>query len=80
VSTDFERVPARTWSWPAVLLSSLAFGALHEQWILGTAAGVLFAIARVWRGRVEDAIIAHAACNTAISLAVLIGGRWDLWG
>lgn len=79
VSPNFESVPPRAWTWPAVLLSSLAFGALHEQWLLGAAAGLAFAAARLWRGRLGDAIIAHAIANAAIAAAVLLGGRWDLW-
>lgn len=80
VSFDFEHLPARTWSWTAVVLSSLAFGALHEQWLLGSAAGLIFAAARLWRGRLGDAVVAHVLCNVAIAVAVLGFGRWDLWG
>lgn len=80
VSLDFERVPARTWSWPAVVLSSLAFGALHGQWLLGSAVGALFAFARIWRGRLGDAVLAHVACNAAIAIVVLATERWGLWG
>ena len=79
VAPEFEKLPARTWTWPAVLLSSMAFGAMHEPWLLGAAAGAAFAAARVWRGRLSDAIVAHVACNAGIALAVLLGGRWDLW-
>jgi CAAX prenyl protease-like protein len=80
VSPDFERVPPRTWTWPAVVGSSMAFGALHESWLLGTFAGLLFAAARLWRGRLSDAILAHVLANVAIAAAVLVLGRWDLWG
>lgn len=76
---DFERAPARS-TWPALALSSLAFGALHQQWILGTLAGLAFAAARQHRGRLGDAVVAHAVANAGIALAVLLGGRWDLWG
>lgn len=79
-SPDFQAAPARAWSWPAVALSSLAFGALHQQWILGTLAGVAFAAARRWRGRLGDAVLAHGIANAAVAAAVLLGGRWGLWG
>jgi exosortase E/protease (VPEID-CTERM system) len=79
VSPDFERVPPRAWNAPAVLLSSAAFGALHSQWLLGTLAGVVFAALLLWRGRLSDAIVAHATANAAIAIAVLSGGRWHLW-
>jgi hypothetical protein len=32
------------------------------------------------RGRVEDAILAHAITNAPIAAAVLILGHWELWG
>ena len=79
VSPEFERVPPRAWTWSAVLLSSLAFGAVHAHWILGTFAGLAFAMVLLRRGRVADAILAHALTNAGIALAVLGFGRWDLW-
>ncbi len=79
VSPNFESVPPRAWTWPAVILSSLAFGAIHRQFLLGSAAGFAFAAARLQRGRLGDAVLAHALCNAAVTAAVLVGGRWDLW-
>jgi exosortase E/protease (VPEID-CTERM system) len=79
VSPMFESVAPRAWTWPAVLLSSLAFGALHEHWLPGAAAGLAFAAARLYRGRLGDAILAHALCNGGVAAAVLVAGRWDLW-
>jgi exosortase E/protease (VPEID-CTERM system) len=80
VDPDIETVPPQGWTWPALLLSSLAFGAIHSSIALGTLAGVAFALARLWRGRLGDAILAHAVANAGVALAVLAGGRWDLWG
>ena len=79
VSPEFERVPPRAWTWSAILLSSLAFGALHSHWILATFAGLVFAVVLVRRGRLGDAILAHALTNAGIVVAVLAFGRWDLW-
>jgi exosortase E/protease (VPEID-CTERM system) len=79
VSPEFERVPPRAWTWSAVLVSSLAFGAVHGHWILGTFAGLAFALVLLARGRLSDAILAHALTNAGIALAVLAFGRWDLW-
>jgi len=76
---DFETASPSTWSWPALLLSSLAFGTLHGHWVLGSLAGVAFAAARIRSGRLGDAILAHAVANAGIAAAVLAGGRWDLW-
>lgn len=75
-----EDAPPRHWTWLAVILSSAAFGALHQRWLVGTVAGLAFAAARLHRGRLGDAVLAHALCNAGIAAAVLLGGRWDLWG
>jgi exosortase E/protease (VPEID-CTERM system) len=80
VRPDFEAAPPRTWTWPAVVLSSVAFGAVHQHFVLGALAGGAFAMARLRRGRLGDAILAHALANAGLAAAVLLGGRWDLWG
>lgn len=80
VAPDDDGLSARGWTWPSVLLSSIAFGALHERWLLGAAAGVAFAAARTWRGRLSDAIVAHAVANAAVAAAAVALGRWDLLG
>jgi CAAX prenyl protease-like protein len=79
VSPDFENVSPRAWTWPAVLLSSLAFGALHEHWVLGTLAGLVFAAVRLHRGRLSDAVLAHSVANAVVAAAAL-SGLWALWG
>ena len=78
-SADGGRGAARRWTWPAVLVSSLAFGAVHERWLLGTVAGLAFAAARLRRDRLGDAVLAHAVANAVLTAAVLAAGRWDLW-
>ena len=79
VSPDFEKVSPRAWTWSAVILSSLAFGAIHEHWVLGTLAGVVFAAARLRRGRLSDAVLSHAVANAVVAAAAL-SGHWGLWG
>lgn len=79
VSPSFDSLPSRAWPWPAVVVSSLAFGALHQQFLVATVAGLAFAAARLHRGRLGDAVLAHALCNAGVAGAVLIGGRWELW-
>ncbi len=72
---DARRVP-----WTAVVVSSLAFGALHASFLSGVLAGLAYGGVRVWRGRVGDAVIAHVASNLVVAVVALGLGRWDLWG
>ena len=80
MSADFESVGFQRWSFLSVALSSLGFGLLHgDRWIAGTLAGVLYALAQKWRGRIGDAVVAHGVTNALISVWVLWGGHWSLW-
>lgn len=66
-------------AWMPMLLSSLLFGALHSQWLAGTLAGIAFAYARYQRGRLWDAIVAHAVTNGLLAAYVLAYGHWSYW-
>lgn len=63
--------------WPALLLSSLAFGALHGNWVAGTVAGLVYGAVRYRSGRLADAIAAHAVTNALLAFYVLGTGRWS---
>ena len=80
ISADFESVSFQRWTLVAVFVSSVAFGLLHgDRWIAGSIAGLLYAGAQKWRGRIGDAVVAHGVTNALISIAVLWGGNWSLW-
>ncbi|MBZ5608718.1 MAG: exosortase E/protease, VPEID-CTERM system [Acidobacteriia bacterium] len=80
ISSDFESLDPRRYTYVSVLISSVAFGVLHgDRWLAGTLAGLLYAIAYLRRGRIGDAVIAHATTNALLAAWVLIGGRWYLW-
>lgn len=79
VDRDFERVPPTRFTWVSFVLSSVLFGLLHTSWIAGSIAGAGFALATYHRGRVTDAIVAHATANLLIAACVLGLGWWDLW-
>ncbi len=42
-------------------------------------AGVLYAAALLRRGRIGDALAAHATTNALVAAWVLFGGHWSLW-
>ena len=79
VSVNFERVDFRHFTMLSFVLSSALFGILHQQWIAGVIAGMLFAVAMYRRGALFDAIIAHSAANAMLSAYVLASHRWSLW-
>lgn len=79
IGRDFTEVPYETFRWPAVVISSLAFAAAHQQWVAGFLAGVAYAYAQSRRGLVSDAIVAHAVTNGLIAAQVLLASHWSLW-
>jgi exosortase E/protease (VPEID-CTERM system) len=78
LARDFEAVPFDRFSWPSLIVSALAFGALHESFWAGTLAGIAYSAAAYRRGELADAIFAHATTNALLALAALVLGRWDL--
>lgn len=79
VDADFERVPARRFTWLSFAGSSLLFGLMHDSWVAGTMAGAAFAVAVYHRGRTTDAIVAHATANALVAASVAGFGWWHLW-
>ena len=67
-------------TWPPCLLSSFAFGLLHKSWPAGVAAGLIYAFAYRRRGRLFDAVLAHAVTNAVMVVVVLATGDQGLWG
>jgi exosortase E/protease (VPEID-CTERM system) len=76
---NFDAVPPEQIRWPAWLLSSLAFGLLHQDWLAATLAGLAYG--QLWRrgGSLGEVVTAHALTNFCICLQVLGLGHWSLW-
>jgi exosortase E/protease (VPEID-CTERM system) len=80
LSADFESVSPRRYTWLSLLASSVVFGVLHgPRWPAGIVAGLLYAAALLRRGRIGDAVAAHATTNALIAFLVLVRGDWGLW-
>jgi CAAX prenyl protease-like protein len=80
ISADFDAVSFRRFSLFALLASSLIFGVLHgNRWLSGSLAGIIYALTVMRRGRLGNAVVAHATTNALLALDVLIFHHWDLW-
>lgn len=80
VSADFDSVPFRGVHWIALVVSSLIFGLLHgKQWIAGSAAGAIYAWTITRKGRLGNAVVAHALTNALLAADVLVFHHWELW-
>jgi len=78
IRRDFHLVGWTAFSWLALIVSSVAFGALHERWLAGTLAGAMFALLMLRGGRLGDAVAAHAIANALIFAWALAFQQWSL--
>jgi exosortase E/protease (VPEID-CTERM system) len=79
IGADFQAVPPARLTWSSLLISSALFGALHGQWLAGMAVGVVYALAQRQRGRLGDAVLAHATTNGLLTVYALATGNWSSW-
>lgn len=76
---DFTSVSPRAWTCFSLIGSSLLFGVLHDRWLAGTLAGMVYAVLLVRTGRLGEVVVAHAVTNGCIALWVLSTGDWSHW-
>ena len=79
VNPDFEKVDHRKFHWPAFIITSLIFASIHHQWLAGILCGFAYQGLVLWKGRLSDAIAAHAITNFLLSLWVVWKGAWQFW-
>lgn len=63
----------------SLLLSSLAFGLEHSQWVAGIIAGLAYGWLYLRSGKLWVAVVAHAVTNAGLGLWVLATGAWYFW-
>jgi exosortase E/protease (VPEID-CTERM system) len=63
----------------ALVISALVFGVLHSAWIAGILAGLAYGLVYLLRGKIFDAVLAHAMTNLMLALYVLLLDQWSYW-
>lgn len=79
IDSDFESVQPGKLTPYSFVISSVLFGLLHGRWTAGIIAGAAYALVYRRRGRIGDAILAHAVSNALIAAQVLFLSEWRLW-
>jgi len=79
IQPDFLAVPLRTFSWTALLFTCGIFAAEHSQWLAGLFCGLIYQGLVLRKGRLGDAITAHAITNFLLALWVIYRGAWQFW-
>ena len=79
VDPDFMKVSMKRFHWGALLLSSLIFAVQHEQWLAGFLCGATYQWLVLRKGRLGDAMTAHAITNFLLAVWVVVRGDWQFW-
>jgi len=79
ISAEFQAVPFRKFSWMPFLAVSAVFGFEHREWLAGILCGFAFQGLVLWKGRLGDAMTAHALTNLLLGLWVVWKGAWNFW-
>ncbi len=80
IRADFESLPFHAVGWPALGATAVVFGLAHGAlWLPGIVAGLAYGLLVVRRGRLGEAVAAHALTNALIAVSALLWGQWQLW-
>lgn len=79
VDPDFQKVSFRKFHWEALIFTSLIFALEHDRWLSGFLCGLAYQWLVIKKGRVGDAITAHAITNFLLALWVIGKGEWQFW-
>ena len=80
MTEEFDALPLTSFSWLSLVASSVIFGGLHgTRWFAGIVAGALYAFVLLRKGRLGDAVVAHATTNFLLAGYVLLSGSWQFW-
>lgn len=76
---DFEQVAPEQISLKAMVLSSVAFTLVHNQWVAAFIAGMLFAWLYRHTRSLWVAVLCHAVTNGVLGVWVVMTGHWHFW-
>ncbi len=75
IKADLQSVPLGTFHWTAFLATSALFGLEHHEWLAGILCGFAYQGLVCWKGRLGDAMTAHAITNLSARPVGGLAGR-----
>jgi len=63
----------------AFAITSVVFGFVHQEWLAGILCGLAYQWLVVRKGRLGDAMMAHAITNFLLGVYVIYKGAWHFW-
>jgi CAAX prenyl protease-like protein len=79
IKPDFTTVSLGTFHPVSLVATSAVFGAVHREWLAGIVCGLAYQWLVVRKGRLGDAMTAHAITNFLLGGWVVYKGAWHFW-
>lgn len=79
IQSDFLAVPLSLFKVRAFILVAVFFSVEHQEWLPGLLCGFAYQGLVCWKGRLGDAIAAHALTNLLLGFWVVGTGAWRFW-
>jgi len=76
---EFLAVPLGLFRLTPFLVGAVFFGMVHDRWLAGILCGFIYQGLVCLKGRLGDAITAHAITNFLLGLWVVGRGDWQFW-
>jgi uncharacterized protein len=78
-AANFQTIPLGAFRFTPFLAASVIFGLEHNQWLAGILCGLAYQGLVCLKGRLGDAMAAHAVTNFLLGLWVVWRGAWQFW-
>lgn len=79
VRSEFMGVELKHFDLRALVVTSLVFGFAHHEWLAGIVCGLIYQGLVLRKGRLGDAMTAHAITNFLLGAWVIYRGAWHFW-
>ncbi len=76
---DFLSIPIGKFLLMPFVVTSVLFGLEHREWLAGILCGFAYQGLVIRKGRLGDAITAHAITNLLLGIWVVWRGAWQFW-
>lgn len=79
INEKFEEVSIGHWDKRSFLITNIAFGLVHFEWLPGIFCGLLYQWLVIRKKRIGDAMTAHAITNLLLGIYVVWRGHYYYW-
>jgi len=79
IKSDFLNAPLNSFNWFAFIIVCAGFGIAHHEWLPGIICAVVYQGLVIRKGRLGDAITAHAITNFLLGVWVVAQSAYHFW-